>query len=90
MMTNINKELATAYLKVRPFKTAEIRFLSKLHDSAAGYRTLVRLLKYNYSHCTFVTCADYLRTAYCIHLPQNLGERVGGGYEGLLFQPFVF
>jgi hypothetical protein len=29
-------------------------------------------------------------TAYCTHLPQNLGDRVGRGYEGLLFQPFVF
>jgi len=58
--------------------------------ASAGNRTLIRLLKYSYSYCTFVTCTDYLRTAYYIRLPQNLGERVGGGYEGLLFQPFVF
>src|ERR1039457_2980945 len=48
------------------------------------------LLKANYLALPFVTCANLIATAYCIHLPQNLGDRVGRGYEGLLFQPLFF
>src|ERR1700744_3303023 len=37
-----------------------------------------------------LSCASPGRGSYCTHLPQNLGDRVGRGYEGLLFQPLVF
>lgn len=48
--------------------------------------TKVQLL----GHVLSLSCANYLRIPYCIHLPQNLGDRAGRGYEGLLLRPFVF
>ena len=36
---------------------------------------------------THVTCVKTELTAYSSHLPQNLGDRAGRGYEGLLFLP---
>ena len=34
-----------------------------------------------------LSCANYLLIPYWVHLPQNLGDRVERGYEGLLSQP---
>jgi len=38
---------------------------------------------------TAVTCWLGSLGTYSTHLPQNLGDRAGGGYEGHRFQPFI-
>jgi hypothetical protein len=62
--------------------------LVSLRKWLPSVETLLR--KYNRRIVLSLSCVNYSAIPYCIHLPQNLGDRAGRGYEGLLFQPFVF